>query len=80
MLFWGDYSFLPCDEELHYFRLDELLIQAIQSKAQSPTIGCQLATALWKTASELSPSGLVRVKRRTSEFSVGGASGWLVTC
>ncbi|EMS47406.1 hypothetical protein TRIUR3_06752 [Triticum urartu] len=45
--------------------LDELLIQAIQSKAQSPTIGCQLATALWKTASELSPSGLVRVKRRT---------------
>uniref|UniRef100_M8B9P6 Uncharacterized protein n=1 Tax=Aegilops tauschii TaxID=37682 RepID=M8B9P6_AEGTA len=46
-------------------RLDELLIQAIQSKAQAPTIGCQLATASWKTATELSPSGLLRVKRRT---------------
>ena len=58
--------------ELHYFRLDEL-IQAIQSKAQAPTIGCQLAR---KTATELSPSGLLRVKRSSACAEL--VDGWLL--
>lgn len=58
----------------HNFRLDEL-IQAIQSKAQAPTIGCQLAR---KTAAELSPSGLLRVKRRGGQLMAELVDGWLL--